>query len=58
MKRENRFAAFIRKTFGINRQEKKGYCRDITACMNAMIDQPCSDFEAEYETFRTEYLYG
>ena len=57
MKKENRFAEFIRKTFGKNRNEKKGYCTDISACIEAMIDQPDSDFEAEYESFRTEYLY-
>ena len=59
MKREHRFAAFIRnlRAFGKGRHEREGYCTDISECMNAMIDEPNGDFEAEYESFTEEYLY-
>lgn len=59
MKRENRFAAFIRniRAFGRDRHEKNSYYTDISEYINAMIDEPNGDFEAEYESFTAEYLY-
>ena len=57
MKRKNRFAEFLRnlRTYGRNRHPAA--LTDIDACMSAMIDEPGSALEAEYESFASEYFY-
>ncbi len=59
MKKENRFTAFIRnlKAFGKSRRADKR-ATSIASYMNAMIEDPNEAFEAEYESFTTEYLYA
>ncbi len=59
MKKINKFAEFLRNLRHFGKDRRKAVsCTDIDDFISAMIDEPAGDFEAEYESFTSEYFYN